>query len=97
MTLAQKNIEQKLKRLKPIIAKKYFVSSLGYFGSYATGKATELSDVDILVEFEKPLGWEFFDLQDYLEQELNLKVDLVSKNSLKKELSEQILEQVKYI
>ena len=55
------------------------------------------SDIDILVHFSKPLGWEFFDLQDLLEKELELKVDLVSEKALKEQLRQIILNSVKYI
>ncbi|MDZ7741034.1 MAG: hypothetical protein U5Q03_04610 [Bacteroidota bacterium] len=49
------------------------------------------------MSFGKPLGWEFFDLQEFLENELQLKVDLVSEKGLKKQLRPIILSSVKYI
>ncbi|MFZ9939721.1 MAG: HepT-like ribonuclease domain-containing protein [Bacteroidia bacterium] len=56
--------------------------ALGYFGSFSRNEETVHSDIDILVSFKKPIGWAFFDLQDFLEEELKLKVDLVSENAL---------------
>jgi len=50
-----------------------------------------------LVSFSKPLGWEFFDLQELLESELKLKVDMVSEKALKKQLKQIILDSVKYV
>jgi len=79
-------IENKLKELKLVFFRKYFVDKIGYFGSYSRNEQKEGSDIDILVSFRKPLGWEFFDLQELLENELNLKVDLVSEKVLKKQL-----------
>jgi uncharacterized protein len=90
-------IENKLKELKPVLFRKYYVDKIGYFGSYSRNEQTQDSDIDILVSFKKPLGWEFFDLQEFLENELNLKVDLVSENGLKTQLKEFILNSVKYI
>lgn len=91
------DIENKLKELKPFLLKKYFVEKIGYFGSYSRNEQNQKSDLDILVSFTKPLGWEFFDLQEYLENELNLKVDLVSEKAIKEQLKEIILKSVKYV
>ena len=90
-------IENKIKELKPFLYQKYFVEKIGYFGSYARGEQNENSDIDILVSFKKPLGWDFFDLQEFLENELKLKVDLVSEKALKEQLRQIILNNVKYI
>lgn len=91
------DIEEKLRSIKPFITKKYFVNKIGYFGSFATNAQHENSDVDILVEFSQPLGWEFFDLADFLENEFQRKVDLVSIKALKSQLKESILKEVKYV
>ena len=90
-------IEIKLKELKPVLSQKYFVDKIGYFGSFARDEQKEDSDIDILVSFRKPLGWEFFDLQEFLEDELKIKVDLVSEKALKKQLKQIILDNVKYV
>jgi len=90
-------IENKLRELKPVLHTKYFVDKIGYFGSYSRNEQNEESDIDILVSFVKPLGWEFFDLQELLEKELKLKVDLISEKALKKQLRQIILNSVKYV
>ncbi len=95
--LAAIDIEKKLNELKPLIQKKFFVKRIGYFGSFATGDQTENSDIDVLVEFSQPLGWEFFDLSDLLEKELERKIDLVSIKALKPQLRDDILSQVRYV
>ena len=72
--------------------KKFGVQSLSIFGSVARDQARKNSDVDILVDFEKPVGlFEFARLQIYLEKTLGLKVDLVTREALRKELREDIL------
>ena len=90
-------IEKKLREIKPYLTEKYHVSRIGYFGSFSTNKQTEESDVDILVEFSQTPGWEFFSLEEYLEDTFGRKVDLVTKDALKTQLSEQILNQVRYV
>jgi predicted nucleotidyltransferase len=93
----QIEIENKIKKLKPILRSKFNVERIGYFGSFSRNEQTKDSDIDILVSFGKPLGWEFFDLQELLERELMLKVDLVSDKALKKQLKDVILNSVIYI
>ncbi len=90
-------IENKLRKLKPFLHQRYFVEKIGYFGSYARNEQNEKSDIDILVSFQKPIGWEFFDLQEFLERELGIKVDLVSEKALKEQLKQIILKTVKYV
>jgi len=90
-------IENKLKELKPVLFQKYYVDRIGYFGSYSRNEQTKDSDIDILVSFKKPLGWEFFDLQEFLENELELKVDLISEKALKQQLKQVILINAKYV
>ena len=94
---SQAEITSQLKEIKPYLHQKFSVNKIGYFGSYARNTQTENSDLDILVELEKPLGWEFFDLQDYLEDVLKLKIDLTTVNGLKQQLKETILKTIKYV
>jgi uncharacterized protein len=90
-------IAEKLKQLKPVLSQKFSVDRIGYFGSYSRNEQTLNSDIDILVSFKKPVGWEFFDLQEFLENELNIKVDLVSEKALKEQLRQIILQSVKFV
>jgi uncharacterized protein len=91
------DIETKLQKLKPVLSDKFHVSKIGYFGSYAVGEQTDKSDLDLLVEFSQPIGWEFFTLEKFLEQEFGLSIDLVTKDALKERIKRPILNQVKYI
>lgn len=95
--LLQKDIENKLIALKPTLSTKFYVDKIGYFGSFARNEQTDNSDIDIIVSFNKPLGWAFFDLRDLLEEELNRKVDLVSVKALKEQLREIILKEVIFL
>ena len=72
--------------------KKFGIHSLSIFGSVARDQARENSDVDILVDFEKPIGlFEYARLKMYLEEILERPVDLVTPEALRQELREDIL------
>ena len=87
----------KLQRLKPQMQREYAVKTVGLFGSFADGTYTDTSDVDILVEFERPVGWQFFKLENYLEKEFHRKIDLVTVNALKEQYRPFVLSQIQYI
>jgi hypothetical protein len=95
--LSKSDIETKLRDMKPELTEKFHVSRIGYFGSYATNLQTETSDLDILVEFSKPIGWGFFTLERFLEQSFGIPIDLVTENALKVRTKEPILNQVQYV
>jgi len=74
------------------------VKSLALFGSVARDEAQSGSDVDILVEFDRPVGlFEFIDLKNYLEKLLGSRVDLGTPASLKPRLRERVLKEAVYV
>lgn len=88
-------IEQ-IKESKGFLKEKYGIEEIGIFGSYARNEQIESSDIDILIELGKPIGLEFMDIKYYLEEKLGLTVDLVTKNALKPQLRDRILDEVIY-
>jgi predicted nucleotidyltransferase len=90
------DIEKILKVHKPVLQEKYKVKEIGVFGSYVRNEQSEQSDIDILVQLNEPIGWEFLDLKEFLESILNVKVDLVTVNALKPQIKDRILKEVKY-
>ena len=86
-----------LRGIKPYMQKEYAVKKMGLFGSFSDGTYTDISDVDIMVEFECPVGWQFFRLEKYLETTLQRKVDLVTYGALKEQIKPIILSQIQYI
>jgi hypothetical protein len=92
----KKEIEETLKKYKPILREKFSVKEIGIFGSYVRGEESEHSDIDILVKFSSPMGWEFIDLKEFLEKILGKKVDLVTVQALKPQLKDSILREVVY-
>ena len=74
------------------------MQTIGIFGSYVRGEQKKKSDLDILVEFSEPIGlFKFVELEDFLSQELNLKVDLVMKDALKPRIKDSILKEAIYV
>ena len=75
-----------------IVAEQFGIKSLYLFGSTARDEARPDSDVDLLVEFNRPLGlFEFIELQQRLESILGCKVDLGTKRSLKQRIKEDVM------
>jgi predicted nucleotidyltransferase len=95
--LTKNDIVSKLRELKPDLKKKYLVKEIGLFGSFADNTNTENSDIDLLIEFEKPIGWKYFSLEIYLEQLFDRKIDLVTRGALKEQIKESILNHVHII
>ena len=91
------SIKQILTELKPELKWKYFVNSIGLFGSIVKAGFTEKSNVDIIVDFGKQVGVEFIDLANYIESKLRKKIDLVSKNGIKPKYFQQIKSEIVYI
>jgi hypothetical protein len=76
----------------------YGVQRLGLFGSYVKDKQSKKSDIDILVKFKHDIDlFDFIDLREYLEKQLNAKVDLVMESALKPNLGKRILAEVEYV
>jgi uncharacterized protein len=73
------------------------VKSIALFGSAARGEAHRESDIDILVEFDRAIGFlEFLQLQHRLEELLGKRVDLVTHAALKRQFRDQILKEAIY-
>jgi len=89
-------IESLLREHRSILQEKFRVEKIGLFGSYARGEEKPGSDIDLLVRFSSPIGWEFIDLKDYLEGVLGRRVDLVTEAALKPKLKGSILREVVY-
>lgn len=94
-------IKERLKRLeeiKPDLQKSYFIKQIGIFGSCIRGEEETESDLDILVEFYKPIDiFKFMELERFLSEKLDIKVDLVSKKALKPFIGRKILKEVVYV
>ena len=88
----------KLRALLPVLRAKYRVRDLEVFGSYVRGEEAEGSDLDLLVTFEEvPTLFQFVALEQFLSDELGVKVDLVMKEALKPRIGKHILEEAQEV
>ena len=91
-------IKSTLKKQKLQIRERYGVSKIGIFGSYVRGEQKKKSDVDILVEFEKPISLlKLVNLENFLGDIIGIKVDVVPKEDIRRELKERIIKEVIYV
>ena len=94
----EREIKKIISLKKPELCARYSVKEMGIFGSYLSGDQKESSDIDILVDYEKPIGLiEFVNLKNYLIDLLEMNVDLVMKKGLKPNLGRRILREVVYV
>ncbi len=77
-------IRRLLAEHKQELQERFHIRRIAIFGSWARGEPSEQSDIDILVEFERPIGWEIVDVHRYLEELLGMRVDLVTPLALKR-------------
>lgn len=85
---------------KPYLAETYGVVEIGIFGSYVHGKQHPKSDIDILIELERPLRISLFglvELENYLSEILGQKVDIALKKNLRKRIGQRILNEVQEV
>ena len=90
-------VKSTLTHLKPELMSKYGVSTLGLFGSIVRDDFTDQSDIDIVVSFNRAIGSDFITLAYELEEKLNRKVDLVSRNGIKPRYYEVIEPEILYV
>ena len=91
-------ILDKLRALLPLLREKYGVRDLEVFGSYVRGEEVEGSDLDLLVTFEEvPTLFQFVASEQFLNDELGVKVDLVMKEALKPRIGKYILEEAQEV
>ena len=92
-----RQIKSVLAQHKSELAQKYHLRQLGIFGSYARKDKTAQSDIDLLVEFDGPIGLDFVTLAEELESLLGVKVDLVSVNAIKPKMFKIIKKDLVYV
>lgn len=86
-----------LQAQKPYLFEKYGVTEIGVFGSYVRGEQSPDSDIDILIELERPPRIDLLDLVNmeyYLSDLLGVKADVAIKKNLRKRIGKRILSEV---
>jgi predicted nucleotidyltransferase len=91
-------IKAKIKNELEYLREEYKVKEIGIFGSYVRGDVEKDSDLDILVTVDLSIDLlAFIELEQYLSEKLDVKVDLVMKDALKPYIGKQILKEVIYV
>lgn len=90
-------LKEIIKQHRQELEEKYKVKSIAVFGSYVRGEQNENSDIDILVEFKEPVGFEFFRVARFLEELFGAKVDLVTPDAIKPNRRKYIMEDLTYV
>lgn len=80
----KQSILEQLKKIKPVLSEKYGLTELALFGSYSRNEQSDTSDIDILVNYQNPMGMRYFDmvyeLADVFKEK---KVQVISKDCIK--------------
>ena len=99
--LTRERIIELLNEHRPYLASEFGVHKIGLFGSFANGHPDEQSDVDIVVEFDRPIGLRFIELVEYLEKLLGRKVDMLTPRGVQgiriKSVAKNIAESIIYV
>ena len=97
MSLDLQEIRHCLSGAREDLFHRYPIRRLGVFGSFARGDARPDSDIDIMVEFSEPVGFEIVDLAMELEALLGHKVDLVSRKGVREWLLPYVERDLVYV
>ena len=99
--LTKKKVLELLRKDFPYLRRKYNVKRIGLFGSFAKELQNEKSDIDIFLEFQKPIGLDFIDLTEHIEGVLGKKVDAITPEGIRgiriKEVASSIKRGIVYV
>ena len=99
--LKKEQITDILRKQYPYLAAEYGVKRIGLFGSYAKGVPQEQSDIDLVVEFDSPIGLKFVEFTEYLEHLLGAPVDVLTPAGIQgirnPHLAQNIQETIVYV
>ena len=99
--LTKERVIELLREKSAYLSNEYGIRKIGLFGSFASGHPGEQSDIDLLVEFDHPIGLRYMELGDYLEKLLGRKVDILTPTGVQeirhKTVARRIHETVVYV
>ena len=91
-------IVEELQGLMAELRKEYHVKKIGIFGSYSLDRQTDKSDLDLVVEFEQPIGMmAFVNLRNLIADRLGIRVDLVTPAGLHPLIRDHVMHEVVYV
>jgi hypothetical protein len=97
--LTEEHVARLIQEQNAYLASEFGVRRIGLFCSLSRDLSSEGSDIDLVVEFERPIGLRFMELGDYLESLLGHEVDLLTpagiqairSQAIRQEISESIV------
>ncbi len=99
--MTKEQVIELLRERQPYLTAEFGISRIGLFGSFVHGKPQAASDIDLVVEFARPIGLRFMDLAAYLEQVLGKKVDLLTPAGIagirSNRIAQNILDSIVYV
>ncbi len=99
--LTRERVVDLLREQSAYLASEFGIRKIGLFGSFAKGQPGEQSDIDIVVEFERPIGLRFMELVEYLETLLGRKVDILTPTGVqsirRRTVAKSIAESIVYV
>lgn len=90
-------LKNRLEAQRHILRERFKVKRIGIFGSFSRGEQGAQSDIDVVVEFSEPIGWEIADLKEFLEELFGKEVDLVTPEALRREFREAVLKEAVFV
>jgi len=91
----QQKVIELLRKEIPYLKENYGVKKIALFGSVVKGKYTKSSDIDMVVEFEKPIGLRFMDLAEYLEKKMGRKTDILTAEGVRSIRIKKVAQDIK--
>ncbi len=84
-------------RLKSELRSRWGVKKIGCFDIYLDKHRTFDCELNILVELERPLGWEFFAMKEWIQKKLRMPIDICTERSIKADLREKVFRNIQYV
>jgi uncharacterized protein len=81
---SRQEVVERLRAALPTLRERYGVRRLALYGSFTHGRPHARSDVDLVADLERPLGWDFVALAHFLEQLLGRRVDITTFECLQR-------------
>lgn len=97
----REQIAKSLQENREYLRTEFGVERIGLFGSYSKGTAHTSSDIDLVIEFSRPIGFRFVTLAEYLEKLLDTPVDILTPEGVSgirvPQVATEIQESVTYV
>jgi predicted nucleotidyltransferase len=95
MVKTSEEVKRIIRHEYPYLRNHFGIKRIGLFGSFASRRCLRESDVDLVVEFDRPIGFKFMALAEYMENKLGRKVDLLTPDGIETIRSKRIAQDIK--